>query len=150
MFFSFSEKFYPLFVEYDIRPKNNGQKMYYDVTHGQDSSRNILGLFTVGKQAVEMMGKNGYRKALAELDTLFDGKASKYYLNHIVQNWSAEPFIGGAYITPDENWRLVRELGKPVGNKLFFAGDAYTDGEDWASVHAAALSGIEVVRQLAR
>ena len=38
-------------------------------------------------------------------DQQFDGKASKYYLKHIFQNWNAEPFASDAYIFDDENWR---------------------------------------------
>ena len=59
-----------------------------------------------------------------------------------------EPFANGAYATDQENWRHMRTLGESVDNTLFFAGDAYTDGEDWSSVHAAARSAIRVVKQL--
>ena len=34
---------------------------------------------------------------LAELDEIFDGKASEHYLKHIVQDWTREPCIGGSY-----------------------------------------------------
>ena len=85
---------------------------------------------------------------LNELDELFDGRASNTYVKSIFQNWNQEPFAKGAYLTDQENWRLVSELGNPVGDKLFFAGDAYTDGEDWSSVHTAARSGIPAAQRL--
>ena len=38
--------------------------------------------------------------ALAELDLLFGGAASLYYLESSIQDWSLEPFIKGAYSFP--------------------------------------------------
>ncbi|MEZ4951693.1 MAG: hypothetical protein R2879_04505 [Saprospiraceae bacterium] len=46
------------------------------------------------------------------------------------------------------DWRDVRELGKSIANKVYFAGGAYTDGVDWVSVHAAALSAKSVVEEI--
>ena len=85
---------------------------------------------------------------LGELDDLFDGKASKHYVKHIFQNWTEEPFALGAYVHYFESWRTLRKLGKSVDSKLYFAGDAYTDGNDWSSVHAAAQSAIRAVKEL--
>jgi len=42
----------------------------------------------------------------------------------------------------------VRTLGKPVDGKLYFAGEAYSDGEDWGSVHAAVRAAKMVVEEL--
>ncbi|MEM8762635.1 MAG: FAD-dependent oxidoreductase [Bacteroidota bacterium] len=152
-FIEFSQKFYPTAIGFDITPESAGQKLYYDAAYGQNSSQHVLGLFTVGS------GTLPYRQLsddaliaymLNELDALFDGQASSNYVKHISQNWNEEPFANGAYVYDQENWRRVRTLGESVDNKLFFAGTAYTEGEDWSSVHTAARSAIRAVNELVR
>ncbi|MEL6659984.1 MAG: FAD-dependent oxidoreductase [Bacteroidota bacterium] len=66
----------------------------------------------------------------------------------MVQNWNAEPYANGAYVTAYEDGREVAILGQSVSNKLYFAGDAYTTGYDWSSVHAAARSAKRAVGEL--
>ena len=105
--------------------------------------------FAVGKgaqQFISLSQKELKETILSELDEMFEGKASATYVKHISQNWNAELFAKGAYIIDQEKWRKVRTLGEPVGDKLYFAGDAYTDGEDWGSVHMAAQSAIRAVK----
>ena len=150
-FFEFTEKFYPAAAYFDTGPPVSGQKMYYDAAYGQNSDKHILGYFGVGQGTLPYVEQNEEVRTqfmLNELDELFDGRASNTYVKSIFQNWNQEPFAKGAYLTDQENWRLVRELGNPVGDKLFFAGDAYTDGEDWSSVHTAARSGIRAAQRL--
>lgn len=149
VFFEFSKKFYPTFVEYDM-PTSAGIKNYYDAAYGQNSNRAILGLFAVGNAALPFIRGNARGQAIAELDQIFEGQASKYYRKHIVQNWSAEPHIKSAYIRDDERSSIVRALHKPVGKKIFFAGEAYTTSDDWGSVHTAGLAAKSAVRQLAK
>ncbi|MEM7574713.1 MAG: FAD-dependent oxidoreductase [Bacteroidota bacterium] len=150
-FIAFSEKFYPTFVGFDIGSESAGEKLYYDAAYGQNTTENILGLFAVGIGTlpyVNLSDEELIAYMLQELDDIFDGQASANYLRHTFQNWNEEPFINGAYIYDDENWRRVRTLGESVANKLFFAGCAYTQGEDWSSVHTAARSAIRAVREL--
>ncbi|MEM9723656.1 MAG: FAD-dependent oxidoreductase, partial [Bacteroidota bacterium] len=126
-------------------------KLFYDAAYGQATQQHILGVFAVGpisKPYLERQGEGRKTYLLEELDRSFDGKASPNYKKHIFQNWSEEPFTQGAYVHYFENWKHIRTLGKPVGNKLYFAGDAYTDGSEWSSVHAAAQSAKKVVEQL--
>ncbi len=150
-FIEFSEKFYPAFTAYETVPETAGQKLYYDAAYGQDSNQNILGLFAVGVEAKrynEMTEGERISFMLAELDEAYDGKASTSYLKHTFQNWNAEPFINGAYLTDHEDWRKVRTLGESVGDKLFFAGAAYSDGTDWGSVHSSARAAKRAVEEL--
>lgn len=150
-FIEFSEKFYPTFTAFETIPESAGQKLYYDAAYGQNTNQNILGLFAVGKDAqtyIQRENDDLIGFMLNELDELFEGKASQTYVKHIFQNWNAEPFAKGAYIYDNENWRRVRTLGESVDNKLYFAGDAYTDGSDWSSVHAAARSAIRAIEEL--
>ena len=150
-FISFSEKFYPTFTAYDITPESAGQKLYYDAAYGQSTSDNILGLFTVGTGTLpyrELSDQDLIDYMLAELDELYENRASASYIKHISQNWNREPFIEGAYITDEEDWTKVRALGRSVDSKVFFAGTAYTTGEDWSSVHTAARSAIRAVEEI--
>lgn len=150
-FFEFKEKFYHTATEYKIRPKESGQKLYYDAAYGQRSDKNILGLFTVGvcaKEFYDLTDEAVKEKILQELDDLYDGKASKNYVKHITQNWGKEPFIKAAYVHDFEDWKLVEKLGKQIQNKVYFAGGAYTDGEDWENVHTAALSAKKVAEKM--
>ena len=149
-FIEFTEKFYLAFIAYITTPETAGQKLYFDAAHGQNSDRNILGLFAVGTEAEtynQITDDNDLRDfMLAELDAVFGNNiASSNYVKHIFQNWNAEPYANGAYIVDHEDWQLVRTLGESVGDRLFFAGDGYTSGEDWSSVHAAARSARRAV-----
>jgi len=150
-FIEFSEKFYPAFTAFETIPASAGQKLYYDAAYGQNSKQNILGLFAVGTDAqtyIRRENNNLIEYILSELDEIFEGKASSSYVKHIFQNWNAEPFARAAYIYDAENWRSVRTLGESVEDKLYFAGDAYTTGEDWSSVHTAARSAIRAIKEL--
>jgi len=150
-FIEFSEKFYPAFVGFDISPETAGQKLYYDAAYGQNTNKHVLGLFAVGigsEPYVQLSDEELKNYMLAELDAIFDGKASASYIKHQFQNWNEEPHIGGAYVYDHENWRRVKRLGDSVVDKLFFAGTAYTDGGDWGSVHAAARAARRVVDEL--
>ena len=149
MFFEFSEKFYPTFVEYDL-PSNAGIKNYYDAAYGQNTNRAILGLFAVGHAALPFIDGDPYSRAIAELDEIFDGSASRHYRKHIVQNWVEEPHIKSAYISDNENSGTVRKLYQPVRRRVFFAGEAYTKSDDWGSVHTAALAAKSVVGQIVK
>lgn len=150
-FIAFSEKFYPTFIAFDIVPERAGQKLYYDAAYGQNTTENILGLFAVGTGTlpyVQLSDEALITYILAELDEIFDGQASATYIKHIFQNWNEEPYINGAYVYDNEDWRRVRTLGESVADKLFFAGTAYTTGEDWSSVHTAARSAKRAVAEL--
>ena len=152
-FIEFSTKFYPTFVAYDIQPASAGQKLYYDAAYGQNSNQNVLGLFAVGtgtQPYVNLSDNDLIDYMLTELDDIFNGQATANYVKHLFQNWNEEPYANGAYVYDNENWRRLRTLGQAVGDKLFFAGDAYTTGEDWSSVHTAARSAIRAVEELVR
>lgn len=150
-FFEFSEKFYPTIIGYDIQPETKGEKMYYDAAYGQNSNKHILGVFSVGEPAEDFIGMSETQfkdNVLGELDALFNNKASSSYVKHITQNWNNEPYARGAYITDQEDYRTVAVLGQSVDSKVYFAGDAYTTGDDWSSVHAAGRSAIRAVREM--
>ena len=51
-------------------------------------------------------------------------------------------------MTDHASWRLLRELGNSVENKVYFAGGEFTDGEDWVSVHTAAQSAKRITEEI--
>ena len=151
-FFEFKNKFYgdEEYV-FQISPSTDGQKLYYNASLGQKSNRNILGLFVVGKPALPYLGLDGEELKiliLKELDNIYNNQATPNYLKHLYQNWKEEPYIRAAYLSDFTDWKKVRELSGNIGQKLFFAGGEYTDGEDWVSVHTAAESAKKAVNEL--
>ncbi|MEM7085331.1 MAG: NAD(P)/FAD-dependent oxidoreductase [Bacteroidota bacterium] len=151
-FFKFTSKFYGAYLALFDSETADGQRIYYDAAYAQNTSDNILGLFSVGLQAEQYQNLTGDAQRdyiLNELDTIFGNNlASSSYIDHVVQNWNAEPYAQAAYVRDQEDWRLVRTLGESVNNKLYFAGDAYTTGEDWSSVHTAARSARRAVNAI--
>jgi len=142
-FFEFSEKFYHDEFEFEITPASDGEKIYYNAAYGQNTTKNIIGLFVVGKPALDFTSLSGDELKdfiLNELDGIYANQATPSYIKHITQNWDNEPFIKAGYMTDNADWKTVKKLGESVANKIYFAGGAYTDGEDWVSVHTAAQS----------
>jgi monoamine oxidase len=151
VFVEFSERFYPTFVAFPDSDTREGQRVYYDAAYGQRSDAHVLGLFAVGAPAEPYQARTGDElrdHILAELDEIFDGAASPAYLGHIAQNWSAEPFVRQAYLADHADWRVSETLGRPMGDRVLFAGDAYTDGENWSEVHVAAASARTAVEAI--
>ncbi|MFZ4100728.1 MAG: flavin monoamine oxidase family protein, partial [Sphingobacterium thalpophilum] len=151
-FFEFNKNFYgDNEYVFPITPAKSGQKIYYNAAFGQNTTKNILGLFVVGAPAKDLIYRSGddlKKFILSELDSIYANKATPNYIKHITQNWNNEPFIKGGYLTDYEDWRKVKELGKSVADKLYFAGGEYTDGEDWVSVHTAAQSAKRVIVEI--
>lgn len=151
-FIEFSEHFYGEGFEFEITPESDGEKIYYDAALGQNSSKNILGLFVVGKPVLDYspLSEDELRSfILNELDEIYSNQATPNYVKHISQNWNKEPFIKAGYMTDHADWRTVRKLGSSVADKIYFAGGAYTNGDDWVSVHAAAQSAKQAVAEIA-
>ena len=99
--------------------------------YGQNTEKHILGLFAVGRAArdsLSLQGEDLRRYILGELDVMFSNKATPHYIKHIVQDWSRESYIRGAYLRDHESWRAAATLSEPVAGRSIFAGDAYTSG----------------------
>jgi len=155
VFIDFSERFYPdlLFTGGLISQSSESEKLYYDAAFRKDSNSNVLGLFTVGSNATPYASAASDQETIEivmnELDTIFDGKASRYYNNHIIQNWSKEPFIQGSYSTEFDgsHSRIVSDLAASISNKLYFAGEA-TSIENGSTVHGAGESAYSAVEEM--
>ncbi|MBO3698100.1 NAD(P)/FAD-dependent oxidoreductase [Roseivirga sp. E12] len=156
VFMEFSERFYPDLL-YDgglsaILSDTDGEKIFYDAAFRKGSSKNILGLFAVGKPSSVYANiatdEELITFILAELDNMFGENVSRHYVKHVTQNWSKEPFIGGSY-SHYQNEEAISTLAQSVNNKLFFAGEAYHT-EETATVHGAGLTAYNVVEELLR
>lgn len=143
VFMEFSEKFYPevLFPTGLLKGAIGGNHMYYDECYGKNSSKNILGLFAVGEPSEKYTSLKTddaiIKYILKELDEIFEGKASKYYVKHVIQNWNAEPFIRGSYSEMKGN---PEKMAAPVADKIYFAGEAMNTNGHTIAVHGASES----------
>lgn len=152
VFVEFSERFYPVYLSFPDSYTPEGQRLYYDASYGQKSDANVLGLFAVGRQAERYQALDEDDELrdfiLAELDEIFDGAASRTYVQHIAKNWNDEPFARAAYLADEADWRVPSTLAERFSDRLFLAGDAYTSHGDWSAVDDAARSARDVVRDL--
>jgi monoamine oxidase len=127
-------------------------RLYFDALFGKDdlTDRHVLALFEVEPTAeskVVLQYEELVQLLLKELDDMYQGQASQYFLRSHVQNWSQEPYIEGAYSYNWDEYRDQKEaLRKPIDGRIYFCGEYLAD-ED-ASVHGAAISGRNVVRQI--
>jgi monoamine oxidase len=155
IFVEFKERFYPDMLGFGtvMQAMRGDEKFVYDAAFGKDATKNILALFAINDKATPYTQLKTeaeiINKFIAELDEIFEGKASKNYIKHVIQNWSAEPYIQGAYsYTFDGSQRdIVAEVKKPLLDKVFFAGEALTI-ENQSTVHGACESAYEVIENM--
>lgn len=154
VFIKFKEKFYHDIVQVSVDGLRDSERIYYDAAFRKGRQDHVLGLFAAGEGARELTDLEDdnviIEAVLDELDQIFDGKARQHYIKHVVQNWSAEPFIQGSYSFGGENYEdTIDFLLEPINDKVFFAGEAMNK-DYWATVHGAGLSGIETAKEVLR
>jgi monoamine oxidase len=155
IFIEFHNRFYPDILSFGplLSAFREEEKFVYDAAFGKDSDRNILGLFAINDKATNYTKLPAeaaiIEQFLSELDEIFDGQASASYVQHIIQNWSAEPYIQGAYSYDfeDKQWRVVEAIQEPVADRLFFAGEALSIDHQ-ATVHGACASAFDTVARM--
>ncbi len=150
VFIEFSNKFYPdlLFTKSLLTFFVNGEHIYYNATLNKNTDKNVLGLFVEGKRSEEytlLSDEEVLAKLLNDLDKVFDGQASKYYMRHIVQNWTNETYIRGAYSHLKGN---PKKMGAPIDNKIFFAGEAMNKHRHPIAVHSACESAYTAIDEI--
>ena len=148
VFIDFSERFYPDFLHVGGLIRNTGysETSYYNAAFGKSSERHVLGFFGQGARA-ERYITNSTDEALikyviAELDEIFSGKASEHYVKHVVQDWTCEPHIMGSYSQRKAN---AKKLAEPVGDCVYFAGEAMNPNGKTIAVHGAVESAYSAV-----
>jgi monoamine oxidase len=127
-------------------------KLYFDAVFRKPTDRNVLCLFEVGDKAedhVNLSNEEILKSILEELDGIFDGKATQYYVQYHVQNWSKEPYIQAAYsYNYDDFWESIGVMQQPIDNRIYFAGEYLSEDQHISTVHGAALSGRRSVQQI--
>lgn len=155
LFVLFKEKFYPDILSFGnvFKALRTEEKFVYDAAFKKDSEAAVLGLFAINEKAKAYTSLPNeaavLRQFLAELDEMFEGKASANYQKHVLQNWSAEPFVQGAYSYSFEGEQeaIVAALAADVDGKLYFAGEALSIG-DQAMVQGACASAYAAVAKM--
>ncbi len=143
VFIKFTNRFYP-----DAVAVNDSY--YYDAAYRKDANSNVLALFIVGEEArvfTDLPNEAAIMKAvLAELDSVFEGKATENYVNHIVQNWSTEPYVRGSY-SHNESHKIRKRILEPLDGKVFFAGEALNQ-DFYSTVDGAGFSALSVLEEM--
>jgi monoamine oxidase len=124
---------------------------YIDPTKEDPSPQSLLTSLIMGKKADTYYDnpQKAIENYLRELDYIFNGKASKYYIDRLAQDWGAESWINGVYSYTKPGGTSAREIArKPIGNKVFFAGEAMNTRNDYGTVHGAIDTAIKVLNEL--
>lgn len=151
IFFEMKEKFYP-----DVTINNgllrqifmdgDDVSLMYDALLGKelDSTKHILGFVAIGSKHAgefeQLHEDELVKKVLEKMDSAFgDQLGTKNYVKHVLQIWTLEPFIQGAYSFPTKT-KLRLNLRETVGNNVLFAGE-HTSIKYFSTVVGAAVEG---------
>jgi hypothetical protein len=98
------------------------------------TTSHVLTCFMMGRnsEVMEALPDDAARlnQALVDLDAALGGSASTAFIEGVVHNWTAEPYIRGSYSYPAPGTRprtgstMRQVLAQPVGSQLYFAGEA--------------------------
>ena len=146
----FTDKFYPDVINCEIK---SGEKVYYDIAFKKEAQTNILGLLAVGSIAEEYYKFESEEEivnsAIAELDGIFNGKASETYTGeYVLENWGQHKFTIGTWTQAIKQKKSDLEiLNKSLDRKIYFAGEI-NDVYKQMGVPGAILSGYYAVDRL--
>ncbi len=149
----FAEVFWPQDVEYfGYASATRGQFVQW-VNMYPYTGKPILSLWSQGdfartleKRPAEIVVK----QAMGVVRTIF-GAAAGDPVETLVTRWGSDPFSRGAYsnLPLGSSYDDYDRLAEPVGDRLFFAGEA-TDRVHMATVHGAFLSGVREASRIAK
>ncbi len=114
--------------------------------------QNIAIVFTGGRHAIwlEKQGQQAsHDYALDRVAEVFGDDIRQYVTRSIVTAWTTEPWTRGSYSCALPGQAHQREvLARPLEERLFFAGEATTVGDN-STCHGAYRSGIRAAREIA-
>jgi monoamine oxidase len=114
--------------------------------------QNIAIVFTGGRHAIwlEKQGQQaGHDYALDRVAEVFGNDIRQQVTRSIVTAWTTEPWTKGSYSSALPGQAHQREiLARPLEDRLFFAGEATTTGDN-STCHGAYNSGIRAAREIA-
>ena len=146
----FKEKFYPDVIRWNAK---TGEKVFYDIAFKKESQTNILGFLVTG-DSVEAYYKLASKEEIvqsliAELDKIFEGKASESYTGeYVLENWGQHQFTMGTWTQAmQEKQSHLKTLNQSLDKKVYFAGEI-NDVYQQMGVPGAVLSGYYSVDRL--
>lgn len=125
---------------------------YADDSVGKAVNDNVLLGFIMGTQAEKLTALGSdeaiVNALLAELDAMYEGKATSNFVDAHIENWTTNPFVKGAYSYDTVGVGNARKTAaKQVNDKLFFAGEAMA-AAGYQSVQGAVETGYREVINL--
>lgn len=123
-------------------------------TSKQRGNSHVLTFFVMGSRAATLsaQGAGAVTTVVNELNGLFGSNvASNALLASHIEDWSANPHIGGSYSYPIVNGgglNARRDLAKKLNNKLFFAGEATHFAGHNSTLHGALETGLRAAKEI--
>ena len=146
----FRERFYPDAINCKVE---SGEKGFYDVAFKKEAQSNILGLLVTGNSTEAYYKLESeeeiVKAAIAELDNIFDGKASELYTDeYILENWGQHQLTMGTWTQAFQQKKSdLKILNRPLDKKVYFAGEI-NDTYQQMGVPGAVLSGYHSIDRL--
>jgi monoamine oxidase len=102
-------------------------------------------------RAIEAEGKEAmFETGLTALVSMFGSDFKKHVIKTACSSWDYEPYIRGGYAAARPGHAHERaNLATPVGDKVFFAGEA-TSPDFFSTCHGAHMTGIAAANHVAR
>jgi monoamine oxidase len=129
----------------------------YEINSANRSAgSHIVTATAMGEAAMALTGLSDAEiaaRAISELGKFYPagGVALKFTQKSVVKNWTDDPFTLGSISYPSPGSMGMREdLAAPVGNKLFFAGEATNYNGHSGSVHGAMETAYRAVEEILR
>jgi len=162
----FSEPFWQNNLGYGVADGICGS-FWAPTSYKTDSPDHILMCYPMGEQAEWLSTQSRshgtttepeehiLRTMLADLDRLYQGKASPRFIDGVARDFIADPYIQGSYSYAQKNTHVDPEssmraqLREPIDQRLFFAGEA-TSVDAWSTVPGAILEGQRVATDISK
>lgn len=114
----------------------------------------VLTAFVMGEKAATLSNlspQDAIQSVLAELNGFYgNNAATNAFADGIVMDWGKEPFVKGAYSFPIVGGGISKRqaLANPMGDRLYFAGEATHFEGHSATAHGAFETGFRAVKQM--
>lgn len=129
---------------------------------GRSEFNQTLSITINGPKAVELsaQGTDMVNTILTELDSIYNGQATTFVRRDfntnevlsVIQDWGKDEFIQGGYSYPmaSATQEDRENLGLPIGDKVFFAGEATDASGDAGTINGALASAERVTEEIVK
>lgn len=132
---------------------------YFNTGIGRSQYTKTMNITIAGSkaEALSSLGSEMVPVVLAELDSIFSGKATQNIRRDdnnniitVIQDWTKETFIKGgtSYVKTGGTNQDRIDLAEPVSQKLFFAGEATDVSGDAGTINGALLSAERAAQEV--